>query len=111
MTSLEAVRVALPDGRDQHKVCFTVRNVLSPEECQELIDFSESVGYVPALLNNGDEESLETDIRNSWRAIIDDHARAASIFERIKQFLPDTIVDKDTNKKYEPVSVNERLFD
>ena len=102
--------MVLPDARDHHKVCFTVRNVLSPAECQALIDLSESVGYAPALLNNGDGESLETDIRNSWRAIIDDHERAASIYERIKQFLPDCIVDKYTNKKYEPVSVNERLY-
>jgi len=109
--SLEAVNIVLPDKRDQGKVCFIVKNVLSPEECQELIDYSESIGYVPALLNNGSSESLELDIRNSWRVIADDHTRAANIYERIKQFLPKSIVDKYTDKKYEPVSVNERYIE
>ena len=109
--SLEAVNIVLPDKRDQGKVCFIVKNVFSPEECQELIDYSESIGYVPALLNNGSSESLELDIRNSWRVIADDHTRAANIYERIKQFLPKSIVDKYTDKKYEPVSVNERCIE
>lgn len=107
MSSLKAIRVGLPDKHNQHKVCFLVKNVLTSEECQELIDYSESMGYAPALLNNGVEESLEVDIRNSWRAIIDDYARAGDIYERVKQFLPN-ITDQFTDKKYEAVSINER---
>lgn len=78
------IPLILPWRKPHSYVCFTIQNLFSPQECQELIDQSESVGYVPALVNLGrGVHRRMDDVRNSHRLIIDDAPLANEILQRI----------------------------
>lgn len=65
---------------------YLLENVFSKEECKNMIDRTEQIGYSPALV--GGDQHRDTSNRNNWRCIIDDPVLAAQIFERIKDHLP-----------------------
>ena len=95
--------------KKRNPIALVIDNVLSPEECNRWIEESELIGYEEALVNiGGGKEKKMLDIRNSSRCIIDDELRAAEIWNRIKQFIPDNYVfPKDGGMI--PLEVNERL--
>lgn len=98
------VPLQLPNPRDANKFCAYIENVLSPTECQNLIQRSTEAGYSAALFKN----TLDVQSRNSDRCIIDDPLFANILFERIKHCLP----PQRTNRmgvKWELDGLNERI--
>ena len=105
---MEIVRkdVSLPEiyGKNPNLLAFTLDNVLSVGECEDLIRETEARGYELALLNTGGgSQDLRTDVRNSKRCIVDCQERAGLIWERIKNHLPQTW------QSHPVVGLNERL--
>lgn len=67
---------------------YTIANVLTPEECQEYIAFTEGIGYGDAPITAGGEFVMRPDIRNNARVIVDDEARAAELWQRVRSEVP-----------------------
>lgn len=94
-----------------------LRNVLSPAECQRLIQLSEQVGYDEALVNvGGGRQKLLSDIRNNERCIIDDAQLAEAMYERIRRacdgdmnLLNAAFLRDEEDDSYYAVGMNERL--
>lgn len=82
----------------------TVSEFLSADECNHYVTLSESQGYQDAPVSTPDGMIIMKDVRNNERVMIDDSALAASLYERIKTYVPTRF-----KKKWEPVGVNERL--
>lgn len=83
---------------------WTVENFFTPEECQEWIDFAESVGFDDAPINVGfGAEAIVDNIRNNERAMIDDEEKAIRLWQRARKLVPQTI------DNYVAVGLNERL--
>ena len=98
--------ISLPKiyGEKHNLLAFTLDNVLSVEECQELIKVTEEAGYELALINTGGgRQGLRPDVRNSQRCIIDSHDKAAFIWDRIKSYVPKSWKSRPV------VGLNERL--
>ena len=91
MTCIVKSELELPEpARSKGKLAFLLDNVLSPEECQEFIDEMESEDdFEDALVNVGaGQQKMMTDVRRSKRKLVFDEKKAAMIFKRIKEFLP-----------------------
>lgn len=56
---------------------FTITNVLTPDECQEYIAWSEGLGYELAPVSLVGGAAMRPDIRNNARVMIDAPERAA----------------------------------
>jgi hypothetical protein len=62
-----------PPNSESRQLAFTLENVLTAEECKQLIDGSEQSRYTEALVNIGvNQKILDTRYRKSSRFIIDD---------------------------------------
>ena len=86
------------------KLAFVLDNVLTDDECKALIEQTEEKGYEEALLNVGNgRQVLDTTYRKSKRCIVDSEEQAAWLWEKIKDFIPDTW------NSYPVVGLNERL--
>ena len=69
-------------------------NVLTKEECDNLIGYTESLGYQFATVNNGDgTHEAKPNLRNNARVNIEDTDFAQRIFNVIKPFVPQKIGD------------------
>lgn len=99
------------------KFAVLLHNVLTPEECNEIIDSAEEAGFQPAAIYDA---STKTVHRNCTRRLVDDHTSAENWFERILHALDDTpyehkvrscpwIGNKHGAKSLHAVSLNERL--
>jgi len=83
---------------------FTIDHFLSKDECQELIDKTEQVGYEQALVNIGfGNQKLIPDYRKSDRCIIDDFGMADWFWDRLKDFLEPKFKEKKV------IGLNERM--
>ncbi|KAF9114891.1 hypothetical protein BGX27_009536, partial [Mortierella sp. AM989] len=79
-------------------------DIISPKECQSLIDRSEAIGYEIALINSASGAGVHVPgYRDGKRCIIDDHAVAAEMWERIKHHVPAEYKGRSV------VGMNERL--
>lgn len=106
-------------GRDgEGKYVKILRNVLSPAECQRLIELSEQVGYDEALVNiGGGRQKLISDVRNNERCIIDDAELAEAMYERIRSACDGDLnllnaaftQREEEDDSYYVVGMNERL--
>ena len=100
-------KVVLPQmrkGITNEKLAFVLDNVLSEEECKALIEETQEKGYEAALLNVGyGRQVLDTSYRNNTRCILDSEDQASWLWEKIKDYVPDTW------KGYQVVGLNERL--
>jgi prolyl 4-hydroxylase len=67
---------------------YTIPNLLTPEECQELIALTESLGYEAAPITTGGGFVMRPDIRNNARVILDDVPRAEAQWQRIHPHVP-----------------------
>ena len=90
--------------------CFSIDNILSPQECVNIINHTEKTGlFCPALINIGSgQEIFDPEFRNSQRCIIDDLHFAKQLFERILPYLPYTTMTH-SGRKYEVKGLNERF--
>ncbi|KAJ1547798.1 hypothetical protein HK096_011166 [Nowakowskiella sp. JEL0078] len=74
---------------ESQQFAIKLDDVLTKEECHQLIAATEELGYEKALLNvGGGREILATDVRKSSRCIVDSPKLAAKIWERIHNFSP-----------------------
>jgi len=81
-------RLLLPLDRDSGKLAFTLENVLSPCECEALINAAESSGFASAGLGAAGEQEVVSELRDSGRLISNDPLLARQIFDRIRPHLP-----------------------
>nr|WP_298169741.1 2OG-Fe(II) oxygenase [uncultured Pseudomonas sp.] len=72
---------------------FTVKNFLSSPECISYIQMSENIGFEEAAIQTKEGPEILKAVRNNDRIIFDDVDLATFLFERAKQFLPDSIDD------------------
>ncbi|EFC40163.1 predicted protein [Naegleria gruberi] len=63
---------------------WTIENLYSPEECQQLIKICESNGFVEAPFN----ANMAKDTRNNDRVILDLPQHAQLFWERVSPYLP-----------------------
>ncbi|KAF9998133.1 hypothetical protein BGZ80_003692 [Entomortierella chlamydospora] len=85
-------------------VAFTLQNILSPQECQSLIERSEATGYEIALINSPNGQGVHIPgYRDGHRCIIDDHAVSAELWKRIKHHVPAVYKSRPV------IGLNERL--
>ena len=99
------------------KFAVMLYNVISPDECSDLIDRVEDDGFeLAGIYNSRTNETL----RNCTRCILDDRLTADNWFERILHALKGTEFEhkvknapwmgsSDENKNLQAVSLNERL--
>lgn len=67
---------------------FTISNVLTADECREMIAFAERRGFDEAPINTFDGPQLDKELRNNDRAIVDDFDMARRIWSRVRKFIP-----------------------
>lgn len=73
-----------PSRRDAYAVI--IDGVFTEDECQSLIERTNSAGYVPALV--GGQQVRKEDQRNNYRCIIDDKHLADELFTRLRKYIP-----------------------
>ena len=86
--SIVKTDIVLPDNCK--KLAFILDNVLSEDECEALIQETSDKGYEKAPLIGGDSQILDTTVRNSQRCIIDSKEKANWLWDKIKDFIPET---------------------
>lgn len=86
-----------------------LRDVLTAEECQQIIQNAEAKGFTQAALYTDflGSDHMNTDVRKSQRCIVDSHTFAASLWERIQHAVPVTFT-RD-NMVFTATGINERL--
>jgi prolyl 4-hydroxylase len=67
---------------------FTIRDVLTADECQQMIAFAEQRGFDAATINAFGVQRLDKDTRNNDRVIDDDFELAKRLWSRVKKFMP-----------------------
>lgn len=67
---------------------FTIRDALTPAECQRLIALTEGIGYQEAPVTTGMGFVMMPEVRNNTRVMIDSPQRAAWLWERIAHLVP-----------------------
>lgn len=82
---------------------FTLHDVLSPEACQALIAESEERGYAEAPITTAVGFVMRPDIRNNTRVMFDDVERAASMWARVREHMPEDVGG------WTPCGLNERF--
>lgn len=69
-------------------------DVLSPEECDYLIQHTESIGYDEATVNMGNEQHvMKPNLRNNSRVNITDDSLCNKVWDAIKTHIPSKIGD------------------
>ena len=109
---LEARGVELPWA--PNATCFTIENVLSVDECEQLIALSERRGYEQALVNVGNGRQVAmSDVRRSSRWMVDSESAADELWRRIERHVPDIVAKsrsgKGTTVGWYASGLNERL--
>lgn len=82
---------------------FTVTDFLSADECQRYIALAEGEGFDDAPINTLFGPVVEKEIRNNKRVIVDDLALAATIWERVKDYVAGVLAE------FRAVGINERF--
>jgi prolyl 4-hydroxylase len=68
---------------------FTIKNFLSLEECTDLVEKSEAIGYEEATVDVGNGvQRMIKGVRNNERVLYKEPAYATFIWERLKDFAP-----------------------
>jgi len=81
-----------------------IHNVLTEQQCAELVESVNNKGFTPALLNIGrGKQKLEPYVRNGHRVIVDSAPVSTWLFEVIKKELPEQMCGGEL------VELNERL--
>lgn len=70
---------------------LVIHDFLSPAECEEYIRLTERVGYSPAPITTESGPVMAPEIRNNDRVMVDDHARADALWQRLKPLVPDPL--------------------
>ncbi|KAG2393822.1 hypothetical protein C9374_003586 [Naegleria lovaniensis] len=92
---------------ENHDRCFTISSILYPEECHELIESTEQIGY-----QDIDDEYVK-EYRNSQRVLVKSKKLANLIWKRIIPFFKVSDIEKvkpygfNNNGRWLPVRLNE----
>lgn len=82
---------------------FTITDFFTAEQCDEFIAQAEKIGFADAPINTFDGPRIEKDVRNNTRAMVDDLAQAADLWNRVRDYVPGRLGD------WTACGVNERL--
>jgi len=82
---------------------FTVGSLLSPAECQAMIELAESRGFEDAPINTAFGPLRRPEVRNNRRVILDDVDRAKDLWQRVREYAPTRRGD------WVAIGANERL--
>lgn len=82
---------------------FTVSNLLSEAECQEMVALSEAEGFEAATVHTASGHHMVQDWRNNTRVTLDDPQRAGELWQRAAPFVPSQI------EGWNACGINERL--
>ncbi|MHB2021393.1 MAG: prolyl hydroxylase family protein [Candidatus Xenobia bacterium] len=88
---------------DRENLVYVVRNFLSPQECDQFIQQSETMGYQAAPITTADGPLMAPDVRNNTRVMIDDAVLAERMWQRLEPYVPEGLLEWDV------VGVNERF--
>ena len=86
-----------------HPLFWTVDDVLTAAECEQLIQRIDESGPELATINRRDGPKIDTRVRNNERVIFDDIELANHLFERIASHVPSTM------QGWKVLGANERL--
>ena len=101
---LKCEKIELPYGYSRGRWCVLIRNVLTKQECDDLIKLSEEQGYEDALVNIGyGRQQKMPSFRNCQRMMIDNVEMAHCLWKRLHKFIPTYF--NDSRK----IAFNERL--
>ena len=78
-------------GITHKKECLAlvIDNFMSRDECNKLIELTETRGYEQALVNTGGStQQLMKNVRSSDRCMIDDHDMAATLYAKAEKYMP-----------------------
>lgn len=70
---------------------YTIPDVLTPAECDELVAMTEAGGYGAAPINTMLGPELRPDVRNNKRYMVDDPAMAKRIWEKVENRIPPVV--------------------
>lgn len=86
-----------------------IDNFLTPEECSDYIQMSESIGFEEALIQTrGNGQVMNKEVRDNYRVILDDKDLAEKLWSRISELdIPDYLDDHDV--LWTPDGLNERF--
>jgi predicted 2-oxoglutarate/Fe(II)-dependent dioxygenase YbiX len=82
---------------------FVIDDFFTPEECAEAIARSERAGYKDAPLTTAFGPVMDRNVRNNARVMIDDHAYAAMLWDRLRPYVPTPMGNWDA------IGLNERF--
>ncbi|QGJ69143.1 putative 2-oxoglutarate-and Fe(II)-dependent dioxygenase YbiX [Planctomycetales bacterium 10988] len=85
-----------------HRI-FVIHDFFSPQECQEYIEFAESLGFHDAPINTLGGQIVRKDIRNNTRVMTDDPQRADDLWQKAKPWVIDPWQDRQA------LGLNERF--
>jgi prolyl 4-hydroxylase len=71
---------------DEHEI-FTIPQVLSPEECAELVATAEAHGFEAAPITTPRGFVMAPSVRNNTRVMLDDAPRAQRLWERLSPYM------------------------
>lgn len=78
--------------REGKQDIITYQEFLTPKECADLIARSEKLGYEKAEVKVGDSYSeYRPDVRNNQKVLVEDKFLAASLFEKAREHLVNSI--------------------
>ena len=80
--------MTLQKDRLDADLIFTIANFLSPEECDQSIALSESLGYDEAPITTAAGFVMRKDIRDNLRVMHDNVDLAAKLYARLEPFMP-----------------------
>ena len=88
-TGLKFESLNIPTFDGTPKFAGVVRNVFSRSECEQIIAYSEDIGYEEALVNVGmGKQKFLPEVRKGWRCIVDSQVQTNEIWERVKALVP-----------------------
>ena len=82
---------------------FTVDDLLTPEECRQLIDRAELMGFGAASVSTASGPKMMTKVRNNDRVTFDDPELAQWLWDKVRPHVP-AVLDGATASR-----LNERL--
>lgn len=79
-----AIKASYPIPGEEEGVIF-LKNLLSPEECLNLIQATNEIGYIAA-------DGFDKKVRSNTRCRTIDHEMSSIIFDRLSEHLPKTLI-------------------
>jgi hypothetical protein len=80
---------------DKASYIVVIENLLSGDECRELIEYIDCSNPSPAPINTVDGVKRDADVRNNDRAMMNDEKFALKIFNRAKTKIPPSICNSE----------------